>query len=128
MIQGAVSNNSITNIGYAIGASSNGKIALPVDPGSLIYSHLKNVSGIPAPEGSNGINISRLNILDVLIEQIRQIRETPEIITEDLPVYMQDAMIDSIQSQILYAMESRSEMPYVQAPLAESGTLFSISF
>ena len=127
MINGVITGNSIPNISYALSAASQGRIAMPVDPSSLIYSYLKNISGIPAPEGSDGIDISRLNILDALIELMRQIRETPEFVTEELPVYMQDAMIGTFQARILEAREARTEMPYVQAPLADSGMLFSIS-
>ena len=126
MVNGSVVSNSIP-LSYAISAAAQGRLALPVDPSSLIYSYLRNITGIPAPEGSNGIDISRLNVLDALIELMRQVRETPDIVTEDLPVYMQEAMIGTYQAQILEAREARTEMPYVQAPLADSGLLFSMS-
>jgi hypothetical protein len=131
MVYGVISNNSISGIG-ALNTAAGGRIALPVEPSSLLYSHFKNVSGVPAPEGSNGITISKLNILDVLIEQMNQIKQKPEpvpvINSEDRMAAMVEAKIDSIRAQILEAKEARGNMPYIQAPLAETGSLFSLVF
>jgi hypothetical protein len=131
MVYGIISNNSISGIS-ALNMAAGGKIALPVDPASLLYSHFKNVSGVPAPEGSNGITINKLNILDVLIEQMNQIRQKPPAVpvidSESRMAAMVDAKIDSIRNQILEAKEARNNMPYIEAPLAESGSLFSLIF
>ncbi|MDR0312669.1 MAG: hypothetical protein LBI14_03655 [Treponema sp.] len=131
MVYGIISNNSISGIS-ALNMAAGGKIALPVDPSSLLYSHFKNVSGVAAPEGSSGVTINKLNILDVLIEQMNQIKQKPEPIpvidSEDRMAAMVEAKIDSIRDQILDVQEARSNMPYIQAPLAETGSLFSLVF
>jgi len=71
MNTGAIPHQAFPSMGYAISASAaGGRASLPVAPGMLIYSHFKHVTGTPAPEGTTGVNISKLKILDTLIEQL----------------------------------------------------------
>ena len=115
------------NIGYAITASSSGRMSLPVSPANYIYSQFKHVSGVPAPEGTSGVTISRLKILDVLIEQMNQLKKQPEFNTRDLSNEQIDAMINQYEGQIKAARAASMEMPYATAPQAPSGVLFSIT-
>lgn len=128
MINGVNTNNSIPSFGYVVNSSSNGKIALPVEPSSLVYSHLKHVSGVPAPEGSQGVNISKLNILDVLIDQVNQFRKIGNVsVSSPVSEDRQNLMIEIYRDQILAAREARNSMPYNQASSAPSGAIFKIS-
>ena len=136
MIPGMSSNNSVLNMMYMLNASMGGKLALPVAPASLIYSYFKNVSGVPAAEGNNGVTITKLNILNVLIEQMNQFRKTSGI-AAPLSDDSIDAMIDSYRTQITMAKNSKSAQPltapmftaplFTMKPLAESGSLYSLS-
>jgi hypothetical protein len=130
MVYGIISSNSISGIS-ALNNGGGGKIALPVEPASLLYSHFKYISGVPAPEGSQGLTISKLNILDVLIDQMNQIKKTPQIpvaqASEDRMAAMIEARIDSIKIEIEKAREAHNNMPYIPAPQAEIGSLFSLS-
>jgi len=125
MIYGVSSDNSISSLGFALKVPTGTKAALPVDQSSLLYSHFKNVSGVPAPEGTHGVTISKLNILDVLIEQLNQIKKPVIRLDAGAPENLLDSLIDSYKSQIVKAMEAKAAMPYAAAPLAESGSLFS---
>ena len=126
MIHGIASNSPIPNVGYVLNASVGGKLALPVEPVNLVYSHFKHVSGVPAPEGSRGVAISKLNILDVLIEQMSQIRQLGNSdvsarVSED----RLDVMIEGYNAQIRQAWEARIIMPYTATPPAQTGTIFN---
>jgi len=59
--------SGIPNISIAYTLPQNGRLSLPVDSSSLVYSQLKHVSGVPAQEGTTGINLQKLNLLDTLI-------------------------------------------------------------
>jgi hypothetical protein len=130
MVYGIIPNNSLSGIS-ALNNGGGGKIALPVEPSSLIYSHFRYVSGVPAPEGSHGLTISKLNILDVLIDQMNQIKKTLAVSaaqeSEDRMAAMVEARIDSIKIEIEKAREAHDNMPYVPAPDAATGSLFSLS-
>ena len=103
-----------------------GKMALPVDPSSLIYSHFEHVSGIPAPEGTKGVSISKLNLLDVLIARIDQMNASGAQVTVN-PTGDVDALIENMTNIIRQAQIANDSLPYNPSPQAESGALFSLS-
>jgi hypothetical protein len=100
---------------------------MPVSPGSYIYSHFKHVSGVPAPEGSRGVSINRLKILDVLIEQLAQMKKRPKMALDANPSDEQiDALIDQYQGQIRQAQAAANAMPYKIAPAASAGAVVNL--
>ena len=123
---GAISSNSIPSIGYAITASMGGRTSLPVSPSMLIYSHFKHVSGIPAPEGTKGVNISKLKILDTLIEQLSKMKSQPAPELGNMSESDEkriNALIDQYQKQIKAAQAAPIYTP--AAPV--TGALFNIA-
>ena len=119
--------NSLPNVGYAISASSSGRMSLPVSPSNYIYSQFKHVGGIPAAEGTRGVSITKLKILDVLIEQLNQIKAPTELNTKNLSNEQMDTLISKYEGQIKTATAANIAMPYAPAPQAPSGLLFNIS-
>jgi len=124
---------SIPNISIAYTLPHSGRMSLPVDSSSLVYSHFKHVSGTLAPEGTTGVNISKLNLLDVLIGQLNQIKKdgVSPILGEGLDAghfnaTHLDALIESYRQQIEQARAASVAMPYIPSPAAESGSLFSL--
>jgi hypothetical protein len=123
---GLIPNHTFPSMGYVISAARDGRMSLPVSPSMLIYSHFKHVSGTPAPEGTQGVNISKLRILDTMIEQFNQMKKQPSI---DLgPLAESDEkrinlLIDQYQKQIKAA---QAASPYTPAAPA-TGALFNIT-
>ena len=117
------------SIGYAISASQNGRVSLPVSPSSYIYSHFNHVSGVPASEGENGVSISRLKIIDTLIEQISRMRGQPEPLFDYSEQGNDDrinALIDQYHDQMRNIQAANANNPYASvAPLL--GAVFSIN-
>lgn len=120
---------TMTNIGTAINASSSGKMSLPVSRGSYIYSHFRHVSGVPAPEGSRGVAITKLKILDVLIEQLGQIKKRPDIDLSGLDPSDDrvDALISQYEGQIKAARAANAVVPYAPVPASPAAALFSLT-
>jgi hypothetical protein len=100
-------------------------MSLPVAPGSYIYSHFKHVSGTPAPEGTRGVAISRLKILDVLIDQLAQIKQRPGLPTDASDERI-DALIDQYRNQIRAAQAASAAMPYKPAPANSAGAIVNL--
>ncbi|MDR0402770.1 MAG: hypothetical protein LBH35_04175 [Treponema sp.] len=117
------------SIGYAITAARAGRMSLPVSRSSYIYSHFRHVSGVPAPEGNRGVAITKLKILDVLIEQLSQIKKQPASANSGMSPSDErvDALISQYEGQIKAARAANNVMPYIPAPSAPSGALFSLS-
>ncbi|GHV60798.1 hypothetical protein AGMMS49587_03330 [Spirochaetia bacterium] len=129
MNYGAMPANVQPSIGYAISASVGGRMSLPVSPASYIYSHFRHVSGIPAPEGTQGVTISRLKILDVLIEQLSQMKKRSDISPAEAGNVSADrinALIDQYEQQIKQASAASAAMPYNPAPQASAGALLNL--
>ena len=127
---GAVPYHTFPSIGYAITASQSGRMSLPVSASSYIYSHFKHVSGVPAPEGVEGININKLKIIDTLIEQLSRMKNQPEIPEIDNIEKENDkqinALIEHYNSQVRNIQTANTGNPY--APAApHTGAVFSIS-
>ena len=123
MVSG-ISNLLIPSAAYS--TAHNGKMSLPVDSSSLIYSHFEHVSGIPAQNGTQGVAITKLNLLDVLIGQINQVKRNVPVRASSDPAGGIDSIIENLRNQVVKAKASSEAMPYIPSPRAESGTLFSI--
>ena len=129
MIHGVLSNTVIPSFGYAIAASGRqGRMSLPVSPKAYIYSHFEHVSGVPAPEGSRGVAVSKLKLLDVLIDQLSLIKKRGNLsLGAEVPEGRLDAMIEIYKTQIAQARAASRAMPYLPAPPAPSGAVFSLT-
>jgi hypothetical protein len=102
-------------------------MSLPVARSSYIYSHFKHVSGVPAPDGARGVTINRLKILDVLIEQLAQIKKRPnQGLDTDASDERIDALIDQYKNQIRQAQAANVVMPYNPAPASSAGAMVNL--
>ena len=122
----SIPHQAFPSIGYAINASQAGRASLPVAPGMVIYSHFRHVSGTPAPEGTQGVNINKLRILDTLIEQLSRMKGQNIVDFgnhEGTDEQRINALIEQYQKQIKAAQAVSHYTP--QAPT--TGILFSIS-
>ena len=140
MVRG-IPNISIPTISYTA-AQGGGKMSLPVESASLIYSHFEHVSGVPAPQGTQGVTISKLNLLDVLIGQLNQVKKSSSAISAALSPERAnngqpgtpngvrggslDALIEAYRNQIRQARAASAAMPYLPSPSAQSGAVFSL--
>ena len=114
---------------YAINASQSGKAFLPVSPSSYIYAHFKHISGTPAPEGVQGVNINKLKIIDTLIEQLSKMKKEPEPLM-DLSGQNEEkrvnALINQYHNQIRNTQLASANNPFAAAA-PPVGALFNIS-
>jgi hypothetical protein len=129
MIQGTFSISAIPSIGYAISASKEGKMSLPVSQSNLIYSYFKHVSGVAANEGQRGVAITKLKVLDVLIEQLVQLKRTDRSVLSagsNLSDEHIDALIVQYENQIRASQAAAVAMPYNPVPMAPAGALINL--
>ena len=122
MVSG-VSTTNIPTLSYI--APNYGKMSIPVDSSALIYSQFEHVSGIPAPEGTQGVSISKLNLLDTLISQLNQIKMASPTQSTASPIEGVDKLIENLGNQLREANVPSAAAPYYPAQ-AEGGVLFSL--
>ena len=124
-----IPNITVPSIGYTMAQA--GKMSLPVDPSALMYSHFEHVSGVPAPKGTQCVTISKLNLLDVLIEQINQVKKggtplSPASTLQGSSAENLETLIENYRNQIRQVRAASAAMPYIHSPSAQSGAVFSL--
>jgi len=126
MVRG-IPNVTVPAIDYTMIQGS--KMSLPVNSSSLVYSYFEHVSGVPAQQDTQGVSISKLHLLDVLIEQTNKVNNNsiPSHTRPAAPENSFDALIESYKNQILQAREASAAMPYLPSPSAPAGALFSLT-
>jgi hypothetical protein len=107
---------------------SSGRLSLPVHRNQVIYANFEHVAGVQA-SGTRGFSISKLKILDILIDRLSSIKKNPDARPKKEEA-MSDERLDALISQYekelhLYAVQASN--PYVQIPAVEPGSLVSLS-
>jgi hypothetical protein len=73
------------------------------------------------------VSISRLKILDVLIDQLAQIKARPEpALDTGASDERIDALIDQYRNQIRQAQAASAAMPYKPAPESAAGAIVNV--
>jgi len=121
---GTIPSNTFPSI-YAITAAQGNRVAVPVSPSSYIYSHFKHVSGVPAPEGESGVNITKLKIIDTLIEQLSKMKKET-VYMDDMYGQSEEKRINTLLEKVRTVQAANTNNPF--APAApQVGTIFSLS-
>ena len=112
---------------YSYGSLSSsgaaGKLYVPVSKSALLYSHFDHVSGVAAKSGQNGVSISKIRILNSMIERLAAIRNEPKKSVTEMSDEQADVLIKNLQVQLKQAVQN----PYLLAGAQPMpGDLFSI--
>ena len=109
----------------AVGSSgAAGKLYVPVSKSALLYSHFDHVSGVAARSGQEGVSISKIRILNSLIDRLSAIKNQPKESITDISDDQAQVLIEQYQKQI---QQTVAQKPYVLAGAQpQAGALFSI--
>lgn len=112
-------------------SGSSGKLYVPVNPGSVIYSQFDHISGVAASGDKAGVSISKIQILNSLLNQLITMRNQPKMEYADDGSLNEDQMnslIQNYQSQIQNEIEKAEVTGYgLAGNQIQPGALFSIS-
>jgi hypothetical protein len=111
-----------------------GRIALPVSGG--VYARLKHVQGVPAQTGDGGFSISKLRMIDILVDHLVQLKgrsgETQLDFRNQASASMaasddMDALIAQYAAEVASKLRAAEAIsPSVTSGLAQPGMLFSL--
>ena len=109
----------------AVGSSgAAGKLYVPVSKSALLYSHFDHVSGVAARSGQEGVSISKIRILNSLIDRLSAIKNQPKESITDISDDQAQVLIEQYQKQI---QQTVAQKPYVLAGAQpQAGALFRI--
>ena len=120
-------NAQMYNSQFSAGAS---KLFVPVNPSAVVYAQFDHISGVAARQGQTGVSVSKIRILNTLIDQLvimkrdKSIKQTPQAASEATI----DARIQNYQKEIRSLVKLAQSNPYILTGAApESGALFSIA-
>ena len=100
-----------------------GKMYVPVSKSALLYSHFDHVSGVAAGNGQSGVSISKLRILNSLIERVSAIKNEPAKTLKEVSPDMADSLIQNYQKQLQQALQT----PYIlNGAQPQAGDLFTL--
>lgn len=100
-----------------------GKMYVPVSKSALLYSHFDHVSGVAAGNGQSGVSISKLCILNSLIERVSAIKNEPAKTLKEVSPDQADALIQNYQKQLQQALQT----PYIlNGAQPQAGDLFTL--
>ena len=115
--------------GIAAGGAS-GKLYVPVNPANVIYAQFDHISGVAAKKGQHGVSITKIQILNTLIENLAKIK-TQSSSSEYQQMHLSDEQVDVLiknyQQQIKQAVTQAQSVQYTAAGINSlSGALFAI--
>lgn len=116
--------------GFASGSAS-GKLYVPVNPSSVIYAQFDHISGVAAKSGQRGVSISKIQILNTLIENLSKIKSSAKsnsiVKQTNLSDEQVDVLIENYQKQIKQAVTQAQNTPAILGGVKpQTGALFSI--
>ncbi len=101
-----------------------GKLYVPVSKTALLYSNFEHVTGITAKEGQQGVSITKIRILNSLIERLSAIKNEPKESITDISDDQAQTLIENYQKQIQAAVK---QTPYLlSGAQPQPGDLFAI--
>ena len=115
--------------GIASGGAS-GKLYVPVNPANVIYAQFDHISGVAAKKGQHGVSITKIQILNTIIETLAKIK-TQSSSSEYQQMHLSDEQVDVLiknyQQQIKQAVTQAQSVQYTAAGINSlSGALFAI--
>ncbi len=120
---------SINPFSYNSVVSGSNKLYVPVNPALVIYSHFEHVSGIAAKPQQHGVSISKIQILNTLIDQLVSMKNKPSLDakTREIDAEHIDALIDTYQAKIQTSVQMAQATGYGLAGVSpQAGVLFSL--
>ena len=123
----SIGNINAFSYGSSFGTSpvaSSGKLYVPVNKSSLLYSHFDHVSGVAASSGQMGVSISKIRILNSLIDHLSKIKNEPKQSFTDLNDKQADELIKVYQQQLQQTVKNNSYL--IAGAQPQAGALFQI--
>ena len=129
MVNGVSLNASSFNYSGVISNGGQGKLYVPVAQQNVIYAHFDHVTGVAAKPNQQGVSISKIQILNSLLNQLISMKNQPKInvAPENMDDSQLDALIQSTQSKIQTNIQVAQATGYGLAGVApEAGAVFSL--
>ncbi len=106
-----------------------GKLYVPVKPSETIYAQFDHISGFAAKSNQNGVSISKIQILNTLINQLISMKATQNItpMNPSMSSEEMDTLIKNYQGQIQTTMQMAEATGYgLAGATPQPGAIFNL--
>lgn len=118
---GNLSSYSYSNV------SAGGKLYVPVSKSALLYSHFDHVSGFVARSGQQGVSVSKIQILNSLIDKVNSVSTTKMKPKADAIANLSETQMDSLIKNLHGQLQNAMQTPYLlSGGMPLTGDLVSI--
>jgi hypothetical protein len=119
---------SYSNVFTGNAGHAAGKLFVPVQPNEVIHTQFDHVAGVAAAPKGEGVSVSKIKILDTLIDQLVALKnesaEVKELKNTDTNTV--DALIKQYQEKLSQAMNQAKSNPFMlPGAVPQKGRLFS---
>ena len=118
-----------TNVFSVSSSGSGGKLFVPMQPAMAMRAQFNHVSGVPS-QTAQGVSVSKVKILDTLIDQLITLKNRPEEVREQqsLDAGNIDTLIAQYQDKLSLALSQAKNNPFIlPSALPQGGALFSLT-
>ncbi|WP_294428801.1 hypothetical protein [uncultured Treponema sp.] len=129
MVNGISLNANNFNYSGVISNGGHGKLYVPVAQSNVIYAHFDHVTGVAAKPNQQGVSISKIQILNSLLNQLISMKNQPklDVKTEEMSDSQLDALIKTTQTKIHTNVQIAQATGYGLAGAApQAGAVFSL--
>jgi len=130
MITAASVNNSLPTVSYSsVASGNNDKLYVPVKPVNVVYTQFDHVAGVAAKPNQAGVTVSKVQILNSLIDQLVSMKAFPKVDSDDLMLDDKkiDVLIDSFQNKLQTTIQTAQATGYgLAGATPDVGALFSL--
>ena len=108
---------------------SGHRMSVPVRPSQTVYAQYRHISGTPASTGQRTVPLSRVQILNSLIENLQKMKSNPGYRPEIAKISPEraDALIQQYATELHQAMKSTSAAFGTLGSTAGAGMVFSLT-
>ena len=107
-----------------VSSGVSGKLYVPVARSAVLYSNFDHVSGVATKGNQQGVSISKIRILNSLIDRLSAIKNQPKESISDMSEERVQQLIENFQKQL---KQTITQTPYlVNGAKPQAGELFQI--
>jgi hypothetical protein len=107
--------------------TESGKLFVPVQPSMVMHAQFDHISGVPATPGQGGVSVSKIQILNTLIDQLVSLKAEPVSAKTTQPVNDVGELIRAYQDKLQTTLKaSASNRFLLPGATPQPGQLFSI--
>ena len=125
---GGVAGN-ISSLQIARFSRSGHRMSVPVRPSQTVFAQYRYISGTPASSGQRTVPLSRLQLLNSLINNLQKVKSDPEYSPGSLDISSEqaDVLIKQYAAELHNAMKSVPEAFGTLGGTAGAGMVFDIA-